>query len=789
VLKATSRFRTKLFLVAGLGVVIGLSASVLFAQYGVHVLSSDAINELEKGLGRATKEYLSNHVVDAATRTANMLGRAQTDLQIVAAIAQGIVDRGESLDPVHDALAALPGIEDRLRYDAKGNWYQNPDDEPMAVAVWGYLLGERPAEGGPPTVKPEVLDAVRRTAIYDLIVPPFQRQGSSNLQVYFVGPEEAPFLRIAPWAPAAAEADKKYPAHNENPFWSFFFPTLVQSWMQWLVDDGGPDARPSQVTVLPPYEDAGGGGLVTTFFHPVWSADRTRFAGAMGVDLTLKQIIDYVKDQKLYTSGFAFLAQSSGNVLAVNSDGEQLLGLRKSKGGAGAGVDVLSRNLTDSTHPAVARLKLPTNDGVVYSEIEIDGSNYVVVLRRMDPFETWAGKLGIGPEQWTLGLVVPGREIYESLTKARASIDGSVTTIITRQAITTLLTLLSVLLGISVLSRRMTVDLDALSEAARQLKAKNYDAQVTVRTEDEIGELGHAFNAMAAEIRAYTLNLEDLVRHRTAQLEQANQEISLLNERLKEDNLRMGAELDVARRLQLMVLPDEAELERVVGLDIAGYMEPADEVGGDYYDVLQGTGAVKIGIGDVTGHGLESGVLMIMLQAAVRTLVLADERDPERFMSIINKAVYQNIQRTAIDRSLTLSLIDYADGVLQLVGQHEEAIVIRADGALECLDTMPLGLPVGLDFDIGEFLGTLEVPLDIGDTVLLYTDGITEAENPDGEQYGLERLCEIARAHHRSGASQIKDAVIRDVEQFINFQKVFDDITLVVIKREGQEPA
>ena len=71
----------------------------------------------------------------------------------------------------------------------------------------------------------------------------------------------------------------------------------------------------------------------------------------------------------------------------------------------------------------------------------------------------------------------------------------------------------------------------------------------------------------------------------------------------------------------------------------------------------------------------------------------------------------------------------------------------------------------------------------------MYTDGITEAEDPDGEQYGLDRLCEVARAHHAEPAAAIKDAVIGDVERFINHQKVFDDITLVVIKREARGAA
>ncbi|MCZ0901656.1 SpoIIE family protein phosphatase, partial [Microcoleus sp. HI-ES] len=114
--------------------------------------------------------------------------------------------------------------------------------------------------------------------------------------------------------------------------------------------------------------------------------------------------------------------------------------------------------------------------------------------------------------------------------------------------------------------------------------------------------------------------LEQKVEERTAQLAQANKEILVLNERLKVDNLRMSAELDVTRRLQQMILPQQQELESIAGLEIAAFMEPADEVGGDYYDVLTQNDQVKISIGDVTGHGLESGVLMIMAQTAVRTL-------------------------------------------------------------------------------------------------------------------------------------------------------------------------
>jgi predicted ATPase/serine phosphatase RsbU (regulator of sigma subunit)/tRNA A-37 threonylcarbamoyl transferase component Bud32 len=278
--------------------------------------------------------------------------------------------------------------------------------------------------------------------------------------------------------------------------------------------------------------------------------------------------------------------------------------------------------------------------------------------------------------------------------------------------------------------------------------------------------------------------LEAKVTERTAQLAEANQEICTLNELLKKDNLRMGAELDIVKQLQQMVLPKPSELEAIEGLEIAGFMEPADEVGGDYYDVLKMNERVKIGIGDVTGHGLESGVLMIMAQTAVRTLEKMKETDPVKFLDVVNQTLYDNLQRMNSPKNMSLAILDYAKGILTLSGQHEEIIVVRADGKLECIDTMELGFPIGLEAQIGDFIAQEEVRLNSGDVVVLYTDGITEAENINKEFYGLERLCEVVVAHRHFSAEKIKQTVIDDVRQHIGSQKVFDDITLVVLKQK-----
>lgn len=268
------------------------------------------------------------------------------------------------------------------------------------------------------------------------------------------------------------------------------------------------------------------------------------------------------------------------------------------------------------------------------------------------------------------------------------------------------------------------------------------------------------------------------------EIQVAHERISQLNQRLEAENLRMSNELNITRRLQQMILPKSWELKSVDGLDIAGFMEAADEVGGDYYDVLNINGNVKIGIGDVTGHGLESGMLMLMVQTAVRTLQEVEENDPVKFMDALNRTIYKNIQRMNSGKNLTLSLIDYQQGQLCLTGQHEEVIVVRSSGKVELVDTSDLGFPIGLDEEIADFVDQQRVSLSTGDIAVLFTDGITEAESIDGELYGLEKLCNTTKENRHLSAEEIKDAIVQDVRKHIGKQEVFDDITLLVLKQK-----
>ena len=259
-------------------------------------------------------------------------------------------------------------------------------------------------------------------------------------------------------------------------------------------------------------------------------------------------------------------------------------------------------------------------------------------------------------------------------------------------------------------------------------------------------------------------------------------EIERLNARLTQENSRMSAELDITQRLQQMILPRDEDLRRIPKLDISGSMQPADEVGGDYFDVICRNGSVFFGIGDVTGHGLESGVIAIMVQTAVRTLLASGHTDNVTFFEILNRVVYDNVRLMDCDRNLSLSLLRYRDNCVTISGQHEEVLVVRASGVFERHDTIDLGFPLGLEPDISRFIAESRVPLMSGDVMVLYTDGITEAADRKGIAYGIDRLAEIVKVSHKQPAGHIREAVLASLGEYTGGATRLDDISLLVVK-------
>ena len=773
-----SSFRTKFIALMCGAVLLSLLLGGAVALWNVQRLSRDASAEIESGLTKASEQYLTRYIDMTAQRADLMFARTFDQVNALAQFGQSLIDQPELGRSLGTLLESYPGFQDQMTFNSEKNWLQNAPGETSVISVWGYLLD------GPGRMRPDVQEAVRNSGIFDLVVPPFMKSGQSKLQMYYVGPKDRPIMRTIPYSEQAQTFDKLYGGHNEQNWWDFFFPGAYEAWQQWAKD---PSARPveSNITVLAPYVDAITGKLIISYFHPLFTKDRTDVAGMVGVDITLEQFTSLVEDVKIAETGFAFLSQQNGNVLTVNEAGEALLGI-KPENATGAGVTGLERSLAKSRFADISNLKMPEpgTTSIAHVTVERDGKpeGLLVALHPLEPMNLWQPNAGIAAERLMLGFVVPDKEIYASLYAAQAQID-SATSRIVKGILASVLAFLVLVLAVSVaVSRRFTAGLVALADAAGRLTRADYNIQVPVKGRDEVALVGAAFNSMAREIREYTGTLEQRVADRTRELASATQEIQQLYEKLKDENLRMGAELDVARRIQMMVLPTASELDGIPDLDIASHVEPADEVGGDYYDVLHTTNGAKIGIGDVTGHGVESGVLMLMVQSVGRALHERGHDDPRTFLEVLNRAIYKNVERTKSGKHLSLAFLDYEKGKVTISGQHEEVILIRQDGTVSRLDTMDLGFPIGLEENIGDYVSSVTLDFGSGDMLVLFTDGITEAESESNTLYGTERLVEAARLAHSGTATQAAAAIIADLKAHIGKQKVHDDITLVVVK-------
>lgn len=251
---------------------------------------------------------------------------------------------------------------------------------------------------------------------------------------------------------------------------------------------------------------------------------------------------------------------------------------------------------------------------------------------------------------------------------------------------------------------------------------------------------------------------------------------------LQVTNDRLARELAIGGSIQTSILPRNVA---VAGLEIVARMAPATEVGGDYYDVLPTSDGCWIGIGDVAGHGMGAAIVALMTQSVVASLTrFRPEANPGDVVCLLNDVLYDNIRlRLEQDEHMTLTLFRYHhDGRVVFAGAHEEVLVHRADsGAVETVPTP--GTWLGARRSIEDVTVEGELYLGVGDTMLLYTDGVTEARNAEREQYALDRPIRILSEHAAESVAELHRRIWDDVVAFSVKQE--DDLTLLALRRTG----
>ena len=244
------------------------------------------------------------------------------------------------------------------------------------------------------------------------------------------------------------------------------------------------------------------------------------------------------------------------------------------------------------------------------------------------------------------------------------------------------------------------------------------------------------------------------------------------------DKLSLKGDLEVARQIQFGLLPFEPFSQD--GFEIRTAMRPANTVGGDYFDLVEiGPGQLAVVIGDVAGKGMPAALLMALVQASLRTLLVASFRG-EELMGRLNAHLCANIPPNRLV-TLFYGELDTSTGAFAYVNAgHNPPFLMRAGASARPLSAT--GPALGIFEEVGPFAAE-RTRLEPGDRLFLYTDGVTEAENGKDEGYGEERLLAYLAAHRPEGGAALVEGVIQDVLAFCGTMRTRDDMTLMCLSR------
>ncbi len=239
---------------------------------------------------------------------------------------------------------------------------------------------------------------------------------------------------------------------------------------------------------------------------------------------------------------------------------------------------------------------------------------------------------------------------------------------------------------------------------------------------------------------------------------------------------KLEQEMNIARTIQTQLLPKC--FPELSGWDIYGFSVPAKHVGGDCFDVIDiGDGKLAVTIGDVAGKGTPAAILMANIQAAVRALAESGV-EPQQLMGHVNRIAH-SYTRDSEFITFFYCVLDTRTGEIRYVNAgHNLPCVLRSNGEKEFLDKG--GLIVGVMPNV-EYEDAV-VALDPGDSIVLFTDGVTEALNPLEEMFGDERLEDLLVEHRDLGARGIEERVYTELKDFVAGAAQADDITMVVVK-------
>ncbi len=245
---------------------------------------------------------------------------------------------------------------------------------------------------------------------------------------------------------------------------------------------------------------------------------------------------------------------------------------------------------------------------------------------------------------------------------------------------------------------------------------------------------------------------------------------------------RLDHDLQIAREIQHILLPSESPA--IAGFEISGLNIPASQVSGDYFDYIKiDEDRLGVAIADVSGKGVPASLIMAICRSVLRSQA-PENTSPSEVLKKVNRQLYPDIKEDMFI-SMAYLILDHARATVSLSRAGHDAPLLYRAATQELTQIKPPGLVLGIDsgsvFD--RITNDLAVPLERDDCLILYTDGVTEALDAKGDEFGLDRTMDSVRASAKEGAPAILKRLIDDLRGFVGATPQNDDITLIAIRK------
>lgn len=301
-------------------------------------------------------------------------------------------------------------------------------------------------------------------------------------------------------------------------------------------------------------------------------------------------------------------------------------------------------------------------------------------------------------------------------------------------------------------TQRVSDVIGRLIGGAQRIGRGDLTTRIHLETGDEFEILADSFNQMTEELES---SREQLVHQE-----------------------RMVQELKVAHHIQQSMLPSNTDEHRMEGIILSGISIPAEQVGGDYFDQISlGEERMAVAVGDVNGHGISSALMMALAKSCLHTQVMA-QADVGPVMTTMNRILFSSVKERRF-MTFLYGMVDTRSMELSLSSAGHHPPLRYRHGQVEEIPLRP-SYPLGVRYDTGYPETT--VPLERGDVLLFYTDGLIEARNEAGEEFGFERLQQTLLALAPSDAIDVRDGLIEEIRGFMGDLPLEDDMTLLVLK-------